>query len=232
MSRSVLAAVAVVVVAVSSASAHVTLERRQAPVGSYYKAVFAVPHGCAGSPTVKVRVQVPEGVIGIKPMPKAGWTVETVKGKYATEYEFHGAKISEGIKEVVWSGGKLAYQSLNYVAYAVLFFLGRRFKPSSSFLGLLGGGVLGALLFYLITNTASWLLNPFNNPEYTKTLAGWLIALTKGTKIAFEPGGYHVMAFELAPEVRPGSKVEVTLTVSGGDKYSFEAEVRAAGDER
>lgn len=58
------------------------------------------------------------------------------------------------------------------------------------------------------------------------------IALTKGTKIAFEPGGYHVMAFELAPEVQPGSKVEVTLTVSGGDKYSFEAEVRAAGDER
>ena len=100
--------VALTALAVSSASAHVTLERRQAPVGSYYKAVFAVPHGCAGSPTVKLRVQVPEGVIGIKPMPKPGWTVETVKGKYATEYEFHGGKISEGVKEVVWSGGKLA----------------------------------------------------------------------------------------------------------------------------
>ena len=82
--------------------------KRQAPVGSYYKAVFAVPHGCAGSPTVKLRVQIPEGVIGIKPMPKPGWSVETVKGKYATEYEFHGSKISEGVKEVVWSGGKLA----------------------------------------------------------------------------------------------------------------------------
>ncbi|MFZ9396748.1 MAG: copper chaperone PCu(A)C [Erythrobacter sp.] len=58
------------------------------------------------------------------------------------------------------------------------------------------------------------------------------IALTKGTKIAFEPGGYHVMVFELAPEVQPGGKGAVTLTVSGGDKQSFEAEVRAAGDER
>ena len=77
-------------------------------MGSYYKAVFAVPHGCAGSPTVKLRVQIPEGVIGIKPMPKPGWTVEMVKGKYATEYEFHGGKISEGVKEVVWSAGKLA----------------------------------------------------------------------------------------------------------------------------
>jgi periplasmic copper chaperone A len=38
--------------AASPASAHVTLETKQAAVGSYYKAVFAVPHGCAGSPTV------------------------------------------------------------------------------------------------------------------------------------------------------------------------------------
>jgi periplasmic copper chaperone A len=90
------------------ASAHVTLERRQAPVGSYYKAVFAVPHGCAGSATIKLRVQIPEGVIGIKPMPKPGWTLEMVKGKYATEYDFHGSKLTEGVKEVVWSGGKLA----------------------------------------------------------------------------------------------------------------------------
>ena len=69
-------------------------------MGSYYKAVFAVPHGCAGSPTVKLRVQIPEGVIGIKPMPKPGWTIEMVKGANATEYEFHGGKISEGVKEV------------------------------------------------------------------------------------------------------------------------------------
>jgi hypothetical protein len=46
---------------------------------------------------------------------------------------------------------------------------------------LLGGGILGALLFYLITNTASWLLNPFHNPEYTKTFTGWITALIKGT---------------------------------------------------
>jgi hypothetical protein len=47
---------------------------------------------------------------------------------------------------------------------------------------LVSGGLLGAILFYLITNTASWLFNPFNNPEYTKTFAGWWIALTMGTK--------------------------------------------------
>jgi hypothetical protein len=36
---------------------------------------------------------------------------------------------------------------------------------------------LGAVLFYLITNTASWL----HNPEYPKTLAGWIQALGQGT---------------------------------------------------
>ncbi len=75
----------------------------------------------------------------------------------------------------------LKYQVFNYLSYVVLIWLGRRFKPNTSFMGLLGGGILGALLFYLITNTASWLFNPFGNPEYTKNLIGWLTALTKGT---------------------------------------------------
>jgi periplasmic copper chaperone A len=112
------------------ASAHVVLERRQAPVGSYYKAVFAVPHGCAGSATVRIRVQVPEGVIGIKPMPKPGWTIETVKGKYATEYDFHGGKIAEGIKEVAWSGGKLADD--NYDEFVFSSFLTPGLKPDTT----------------------------------------------------------------------------------------------------
>jgi uncharacterized protein YcnI len=97
----------VATLAASSASAHVTLENRQATIGAGYKAVFAVPHGCAGSATTKIRVQIPEGVIAVKPMPKAGWNIEVIKGKYAAEYDHHGTKYSEGVKEVVWSGGKL-----------------------------------------------------------------------------------------------------------------------------
>jgi hypothetical protein len=77
-----------------------------------------------------------------------------------------------------------ATQLVNYVAFAGIILLGTRFSSRSSFIGLLSGGVLGAFLFYLITNTAAWLFNPFNNPEYTRNLAGWITALTKGT------GGY------------------------------------------
>jgi uncharacterized protein YcnI len=112
-----------------AANAHVTLENRQAVVGNYYKAVFAVPHGCAGSATTKIRVQIPEGVIAIKPMPKPGWSVETIKGKYATEYELHGSKLSEGVKEVIWSGGKLLDD--NYDEFVMATFLTPSLKPNS-----------------------------------------------------------------------------------------------------
>jgi hypothetical protein len=85
---------------------------------------------------------------------------------------------SRGIE--VWDSANLKNLLFNYAAYAVLIWLGRRFKPQSSFLALLGGGILGAILFYLITNTASWFFNPFHNPEYAKNFSGWLLALTKG----------------------------------------------------
>jgi uncharacterized protein YcnI len=92
-------AIAALVLAASPASAHISLEPKQATIGSSYKAVFAVPHGCAGSATIKIRVQIPEGVIGAKPMPKAGWNVEAISGKYASEYDYHGSKLTEGVKE-------------------------------------------------------------------------------------------------------------------------------------
>jgi uncharacterized protein YcnI len=113
-----------------SASAHISLENRQATIGSSYKAVFAVPHGCAGSATVKIRVQIPEGVIAAKPMPKAGWNVEVIKGKYAADYDYHGAKLSDGVKEVVWSGGKLPDD--NYDEFVISTFLTSALKPNTN----------------------------------------------------------------------------------------------------
>jgi hypothetical protein len=69
-----------------------------------------------------------------------------------------------------------AMQLVNYIAYALIILLGTRFNHRSRFLGLLAGGILGAILFYLLTNTASWLFDA----EYTKDLAGWIKALTTG----------------------------------------------------
>src|SRR5438445_701177 len=72
----------------AAASAHVTLEKSQAPIGAPYKAVLRVPHGCEGSATTALRIRVPDGMIAVKPMPKPGWKVETVIGKYQKSYDY------------------------------------------------------------------------------------------------------------------------------------------------
>jgi hypothetical protein len=60
--------------------------------------------------------------------------------------------------------------------YAVLIWFGTQMGRHASFLKLLAGGLLGAIAFYLITNTLAWL----QNPAYARTLAGWIQALTSG----------------------------------------------------
>lgn len=89
------------------ASAHITLEVGSAPAGSTYKAVLRVGHGCDGAATTAVRVQIPEGAIVAKPMPKPGWTLATVTGPYDKAYDYYGEPLTEGVKEIAWSGGSL-----------------------------------------------------------------------------------------------------------------------------
>ncbi len=68
------------------------------------------------------------------------------------------------------------YLLANYVAYGLMIWLGTRFKPSSKWFKLVGGGILGAIVFYFVSNTASWLMLP----GYAKTFFGWVQALTTG----------------------------------------------------
>ena len=91
----------------SAADAHVTLQTEAAPVGSFYKAVLRVPHGCDGSPTVALEVEIPPGVIAVKPQPKPGWKIEIARKRYQRSYSFHGKDVSDGVGVLTWSGSKL-----------------------------------------------------------------------------------------------------------------------------
>ncbi|MDP1626874.1 YcnI family protein [Parvibaculum sp.] len=108
---------AAIFAAAAPASAHVTLGQESAPAGSYYKAVFRVPHGCAGSATTSVSIRVPEGVISVKPQPKPGWTVATEKAAYTQTYEVHGKPVSEGVVKVTWQGGPLPDDQFDEFAF-------------------------------------------------------------------------------------------------------------------
>ncbi|MBN8980694.1 MAG: DUF1775 domain-containing protein [Rhizobiales bacterium] len=88
----------------TSASAHIMLQQPEAMVGGSYRAVFTVPHGCGESATTKIEVQIPEGVVSVKPMPKPGWQIDLVKGKYDKSYKVYHGTVSDGVKDVTWSG--------------------------------------------------------------------------------------------------------------------------------
>ncbi len=95
------------ILAATPAFAHVTLETQEAAIGSTYKAVLRVPHGCGTEATIAIHVQIPEGFFAVKPMPHAGWDLKTVTGPYANSYDSNGTKVTEGVKEIIWSGGNL-----------------------------------------------------------------------------------------------------------------------------
>jgi hypothetical protein len=65
---------------------------------------------------------------------------------------------------------------VNYAIYAGLIGLGKWFGHGAPFWKLLFGGIFGALIFYLLTNTLSWL----EMPQYARTITGWIQALFTG----------------------------------------------------
>jgi len=65
---------------------------------------------------------------------------------------------------------------LNYGIYTGLIALGKWMGRSAPLWKLVFGGILGALIFYVLTNTLSWLIYP----GYAKTIAGWIQALFTG----------------------------------------------------
>ncbi|MGV3773387.1 MAG: DUF6580 family putative transport protein [Verrucomicrobiales bacterium] len=78
------------------------------------------------------------------------------------------------------------YSLITLACFGAITWLGTRFSDKASFTSLLGGGIIGALLFYIVTNTISFIFDP----AYSKTLSGWIQALTVGT-----PGWPHTWEF-------------------------------------
>ncbi len=64
----------------------------------------------------------------------------------------------------------------NYIGYAAFIGLGILFRSKRAFWKLMCGSLLGAVVFYVISNTAAWL----TLPQYSKTFFGWVQALTTG----------------------------------------------------
>ena len=87
----------------STVFAHIVLADPAALANTGYSAALRVGHGCNGSATTAVRVTVPAGFRGAKPLPKAGWVLSTNVGPLAVPFVNHGQKITEGLLDVTWT---------------------------------------------------------------------------------------------------------------------------------
>lgn len=87
------------------AFAHVSASPGQAPAGEHTVITLRVPHGCDGSPTTAISVQIPDTVASVTPQFLPGWTAGTTTGPLAEPVDLHGETVTEGVREVTWSGG-------------------------------------------------------------------------------------------------------------------------------
>ena len=69
-----------------------------------------------------------------------------------------------------------------YFAFGVSIAIGFSLRNRASLATVLPASVLGSVIFYVITNTSSWL----GTPAYAKTFSGWAQALTTGLP-GYEP---------------------------------------------
>jgi hypothetical protein len=86
------------------AAAHVVLAQPQATSGGYYAGFFRVSHGCKGSPTVTLRIEIPEAVISAKPQPKPGWSHSVERTPLAEPRPSESGPVTHRVTAITWRG--------------------------------------------------------------------------------------------------------------------------------
>lgn len=101
-----LAAVATAVLGLAGpASAHVTVNPKEATQGGYGRFAFRVPNESDTASTTKVEVNLPENapVGSVSTMPVPGWTVAVEKRKVDPPIEVHGSQLTEAVSKLTWT---------------------------------------------------------------------------------------------------------------------------------
>jgi uncharacterized protein YcnI len=89
---------------VAPASAHVTATPSTAAAGAYTVVTFSVGHGCEGSPTTKIEIQVPESVLSVAPTRNPFYEVEkTIEQLDEPVADAHGNEVTERVASIVYT---------------------------------------------------------------------------------------------------------------------------------
>ncbi|GAB3800249.1 YcnI family copper-binding membrane protein [Micromonospora zhanjiangensis] len=87
------------------ASAHVTVNPKEAVQGGYGRFAFRVPNESDTASTTKIEVTLPENapVASVSTMPVPGWTVTVEKRKQDPPLDVHGSKVAEVASKITWT---------------------------------------------------------------------------------------------------------------------------------
>lgn len=88
----------------AAAQAHVTANADDAAPGAYTVVTFSVPHGCDGSATTKVAIDLPESIDEVTPTRNPYYDVTTKNEKLAKpRTDAHGNEVTERESQVVYT---------------------------------------------------------------------------------------------------------------------------------
>jgi uncharacterized protein YcnI len=87
-----------------AASAHVTVEPSSSAAGSYSVLTFALGHGCEGSPTTAITIDIPEGIASATPTVNPGWDVAKIAVEAAEPAtDSHGEAATSRTGQIVYT---------------------------------------------------------------------------------------------------------------------------------
>ena len=97
-------ALGVVALGVAPASAHVTVSASTTAAGAFTVLTMSVPHGCDGSATTKVAIQIPEEINAVTPTRNPLWEVDKqVEQLDPPVTDAHGNELTERVATVTYT---------------------------------------------------------------------------------------------------------------------------------
>jgi uncharacterized protein YcnI len=96
----------VVVGLAAPASAHVSITPSSTVAGAYAVLDVSIPHGCDGSPTTEVTIQIPEEINAVSPTRNALWELEKETVQLDPPVtDSHGNQVTERVASITYRTG-------------------------------------------------------------------------------------------------------------------------------
>jgi periplasmic copper chaperone A len=102
-------ALSTAVVGVGTASAHVTVNPKEATQGGYAKLAFRVPNEKDNASTTKLEVVIPidrAPIASVSTRPVPGWTATVEKTRLTTPLKVHDSEVTEVVSKITWTAAE------------------------------------------------------------------------------------------------------------------------------